>query len=112
MSAVLGDPKTTVCPTVPLIDPGQTIVGGVVSTMVIVPESVAVNPPLSVAVQSTLVAPSGSTDPMGGTHVTVGVPSSASDAVPIAANERAQPPVVFASFSVSATLMVGAVLAT
>jgi hypothetical protein len=85
------------------------MVGGVVSTTVTVPESLAVSPPLSVAVQVTELAPKGKVEPTAGEQLTEGVPSSASDALPMSLNTKIRPPVVFPSRVTSLTVIVGGV---
>jgi hypothetical protein len=55
---------------------GQVTTGGVVSATETVKEQEAVFPPPSVAVQVTVVAPSGKVDPEAGTHETVAEPQS------------------------------------
>jgi hypothetical protein len=62
-------------------DGGAVIVGGVVSTTVMINDAELVWPALSVAVQVTIVTPNGKTEPEGGLHVGVSNPSSTSSAV-------------------------------
>jgi hypothetical protein len=91
-----------------VISDGKERAGAVVSTTVTFPEAVAVNPPLSVTVQDTVVAPTGRREPSAGVQFTDGVPSSASLALPIALNASVQPPRVLASMLTLFTATVGA----
>lgn len=77
--AVSGIPVGVVAYTV--VGAGTASVGGVVSATVTVNDAVEVCPCASLALQVTVVAPSGNTPPEAGAHVTGIGPSTASTAV-------------------------------